>query len=369
MRVPLKAGRWGTGCMIASLTLASACSSSSSGGSGGGKLGTLHMVYGAPPQSSASAAPFAVAQQLGYWKKQGLNVDIKGLAGGPAAVQALITGRGDISVSGASELLTSAASGKPLPLLEFFAWITHNSYAISVPQDSSVQSIEDLKGKQIGVENLGKDDAVALTTILSIAQGVDKSKIKLVPVGDGPQALQALKSGRVQAYAGGDTQNSQLTALGYPVRDLALPASLDGATDTVWVTRPSYLKGHKAQLTAFGKGLAEAEVFCQTNVTACIKLYWKQYPTAAPSDASSNFTKASAVIRASLNARLPKLAPVNGKWGYQTIEGYQTVATVQGITGVSTDTISKLFTNELTDGMSAFDEAKIKTQAQGYPTK
>jgi NitT/TauT family transport system substrate-binding protein len=303
---------------------------------------------------------------MGYWQKLGLNVNIVGLAGGPAAVQALITGRGDISVSGASELLTSLSTGKPLPLLEFYNWIVRNTYAISVPQGSSVQSISELKGKPIGVENLGKDDAIALTTILSIAEGVSRSAIQLVPVGSGTQALQALKSGQVAAYAGGDTQNSELNALGYPIRNLALPPALDGATDTVWVTTPSYFASHKAQLAAFGEGLSEAEVFCKTNVDACIKLYWKQYPTAAPSDASSDFASASKVIKASMDARLPKLTTVDGKWGEQTVAGYQSLATVLNISQVDPAQIGKLYSNALVDQFSNFDESTIESQAQNY---
>lgn len=324
------------------------------------------MIYGAPPATASSAAPFAVALQMGYWQKLGLNVTILGLSGGPAAVQALLTGRGDISVSGASELLTSLSTGKPLPLLEFYNWIVRNTYAISVPQGSAVQSIAELKGKPIGVQNLGKDDATALTTILSIAEGVAKSAIQLVPVGSGTQALEALKSGQVAAYAGGDTQNSELTALGYPIRNLALPPELDRATDTVWVTTPSYFDSHQAQLAAFGKGLSEAEVFCETNINACIKLYWKQYPTAAPANASTDFASASAVIKASLAARLPKLTTVDGKWGYQTVAGYQSLATVLDIEQVDPAQIQKLFTNALADQFSDFNESTIKSQAESY---
>jgi NitT/TauT family transport system substrate-binding protein len=370
----MKAGwRWGAVGAVAIVLTVSACGSSGSSGSANSgtssssaNLGTIRLVYGAPPASSSSAAPFAVALQMGYWKKLGLNVNILGLAGGPAAVQALLTGRGDISVSGASELLTSISTGKPLPLLEFYNWIVRNTYAISVPQSSAVQSIAELKGKPIGVENLGKDDAIALTTILSIAEGVSKSAIQLVPVGSGTQALQALKSGQVAAYAGGDTQNSELNALGYPIRNLALPPSLDQATDTVWVTTPSYFAGHKAQLAAFGEGLSEAEVFCKTNIDACIKLYWKQYPTAAPSDASSDFASAAKVIAASMTARLPKLAPVDGKWGYQPVAGYQSLATVLDIKQVDPAQIQKLFTNALTDQFSDFNESTIKSEAQNF---
>ncbi len=157
-----------------------------------------------------------------------------------------------------------------------------------------------------------------------------------------------------------------MNVLGFPVRDLPLPQALEGATDTVFVTTPEYLSGHQAQLAAFGRGVAQAEVFCQANMDACIKTYWKQYPKAAPPNADSDFAEASKVIRASMTTRLPKLAPVDGKWGYQTEDGLAAMGTVQGLADVKSLDLASLFTNEMVDQFNDFDESAVKAQATSF---
>ena len=362
-----------TTALIATAALGLAgCGSSSSTGSSSSSTGSssgafLRLVMGAPLAAAPQFAPLAVAIDQGYWKKLGLNVSIKGLKGGTASVQALIADQADVSTEGPPSTLGAIASGHPLGTLSFYTWISKPEFSIAVPADSPIHSIQDLKGETIGVVDLGETDALAAKTIISSVLGVSPNEVHAVPIGTGAQAEIALKANRVAAYAAGDQGTAALNGIGYPMRELPLPTEAGKTTNTSFATTKQFYdtKAGQAELIAFGKGLSEATVFCKANIDACIKIFWKEFPTAAPANATSDFAKASQQIRAILEMRLPKYYADDGKWGYQSIEGLMSNASVLDLK-VTTAQAQSLYTNSLVPAMSDFDEAKIVAAAKAY---
>jgi ABC-type nitrate/sulfonate/bicarbonate transport system substrate-binding protein len=97
--------------------------------------------------------PVNVAEQLGIFKKHGLDVKISDFTGGSKLVQAMAAGSVDIGVA-AGPLMALVAKGAPIlavcddaPPILFIG--------IAVPWDSPIHSVAELKGKKIGISSAG----------------------------------------------------------------------------------------------------------------------------------------------------------------------------------------------------------------------
>jgi NitT/TauT family transport system substrate-binding protein len=351
---------------------AAACSSSDGSGSGsssgskGGSLGTLTLITGGPLGQTPQLAPLAVAQELDYWSKAGLSVTITGLKGGAAAMQSVVAGHGDIAVADPPTMRQAISQKTPMPLVSFYTWVPVPEYEIAVPSNSPIRSLAELKGKTIGVEDLSEEDATIARQILAGVGNVPDSKVSELPIGSGGTAIQALKSGKVAAYSAGDTGAAGLEGLGYSMRALPLPTAVNDTTAGSFGANKTYFAGHKAQLIAFGIGFSEAVTFCKTNIDACIYLYWKAFPSAAPPNASSDFAAAEKAIKPVVQTRVDKYYAEHGNWGYQNPNGWIANAELLHIPGITTANIKPYYNNSLVPAMSKFNSQAIINAAKAF---
>jgi NitT/TauT family transport system substrate-binding protein len=94
-----------------------------------------------------------VTQQLGLYKKHGLDVELKLFPTGPAALQGLLSGDLQMVEAGGAPMLNLAAQNLPLYFLATGGINTpdHPAGAIMIRQDdTSIKSFADLKGKKLG---------------------------------------------------------------------------------------------------------------------------------------------------------------------------------------------------------------------------
>jgi NitT/TauT family transport system substrate-binding protein len=355
---------------IAMLAAVAACGAndadSSDSAAGSAKLGHIRLVLGGPPSTSLALVPFGVAQQMGFWSKQGLDVEVTGLAGQATAAQQLVSGQTQVATVGPETYLKAVTSGEPIGIKAFYTWVRKATWTIVVPADSPVQTLADLKGKTVGVAQIGKSDGKVAQQLIGQAAGIAPAEVKLLPIGNGASALQALKKGQVAAYSDGDASAAQVGALGLELRTLALPPQFASASDVTFSATPDFIAKHSDQLVALGRGWAEAVTFCRANEDACVKAFWKQYPKAKPQNADADFAAAAAPFKATLDARLPKYFADNGKWGETQLAGWQQLAAVYDYKNLDAAKLESYFTNDLVPQMSDFDAAKVEQSANAY---
>ena len=95
--------------------------------------------------------PLTITEQLGYFKAEGLEVEISDFAGGARALQAVVGGSADVC-SGAYEHTINLQSKNQL----FQAFVLQGrapqiAFGVSVRNMPDYKSIADLRGKKIGV--------------------------------------------------------------------------------------------------------------------------------------------------------------------------------------------------------------------------
>lgn len=141
-------------------------------------------------------APIFVAQEQGYFKAQGLDVNIIPPADPSDPTKLVAAGKADLGITYQPQLMLDVNQG--LPLVRVATLIATPLDAIAVLQSSNIKSLKDLKGKTIGYSSDGVDHAMLAGMLSSV--GLTLNDVKLINVHY--DLTQALLSHKVDAITG-----------------------------------------------------------------------------------------------------------------------------------------------------------------------
>jgi NitT/TauT family transport system substrate-binding protein len=154
--------------------------------------------------------PLTVAEQLGYFKAEGLDLKIVDFAGGSQALRALVGGSADV-VSGAFEhTVNMQAKGQHLRAVALMGRAPQIVLGVNPKTMPNFKTVADLKGKRIGVTAPGSSTNVMANFVLAKA-GLKPSDVSIVGVGAGSGAIAAMRSGQIDAMSNLDPVITQLT--------------------------------------------------------------------------------------------------------------------------------------------------------------
>ncbi len=157
--------------------------------------------------------PLTIAERQGYFKDEGLEVEIPDFAGGAKALQALVGGSADM-VSGAFEH-TINMQAKKQPIKAVVLQANFSSIVLVMPKDKAAKykSAKDLKGLKIGVTAPGSSTNMFVNNLLA-KEGLKPSDVSIVGVGAGAGAVAAMDKGELDAMSNLDPVITQLEATG-----------------------------------------------------------------------------------------------------------------------------------------------------------
>ncbi len=149
--------------------------------------------------------PFYLAQGLGYFGEEGLEISADGLAGGAKAFQAMIGGSVDVAVVNYVHNVQIAAEGQRIREFFVLGRLASNVLIVSPKAAGRITRVEDLKGGTIGVTSPGGSSHFWLNREMAI-HGIAEADFHVVGIGTGATAIAAVESGRVDAASlvGGD---------------------------------------------------------------------------------------------------------------------------------------------------------------------
>jgi NitT/TauT family transport system substrate-binding protein len=143
--------------------------------------------------------PLDVGIQTGIFAKHGLDVEASAAAGDAKMQQALTAGSIDIGI-GSGPGMAFMAKGVPAKAVAVMYGVPKNM-AVMVGYNSSIKTVEDLKGKKLGCTTVG-----SLThwigDRITHQKGWGADGIKMVPIGGMPPARAAIKTGQLDGYIG-----------------------------------------------------------------------------------------------------------------------------------------------------------------------
>lgn len=219
--------------------------------------------------------PLTIAEQLGYFGAEGLDVEIDDFAGGSRALQALVGGAADVC-SGAFEH-TIALQGKGQLYEAFVLQDRAPEIVIGVSTKTmpNFRNLRDLKGRKIGVSAPGSSTNMVADLMLSRA-GIQPWQVSFVGIGTGAGALAAMRAGEIDAISDVDPVMTLLEQKG-DIRVVVDTRTLKGAQEIFGGPMPA------GCLYASSEFIRKNPNTCQALANAIVHgLKWLQ--TAGPSD-------------------------------------------------------------------------------------
>jgi NitT/TauT family transport system substrate-binding protein len=199
---------------VLGLAVAVGCGSDDGGDSGGGGSsgGLTKVDFLLPYQDSISFLGLLIAKD-GCFEDEGLDVTTVPSNGSDYVVQQLIAGNVKFGQTGADNILIANANGRPVRGLAQVGG--RGIFTIIAPADGDVKTIEDLKGKKLGVTDLGGGEIPLVKASIAAAGLTEGEDIELAVVGEGgPAALNALKTGEIAAFGGANNDVAGMIAAG-----------------------------------------------------------------------------------------------------------------------------------------------------------
>lgn len=144
--------------------------------------------------------PLTLADRLGYFKDEGLDVEINDFPGGSRALQALIGHSADV-VSGAYEH-TIVMQTLAQKVQAFVLQGMNPGLELGIRKDRAAEYSwpKDLKGMKIGVSAPGSSTHMLVNHLLA-SVGLTPDDVSVIGVGTGPSAVAAMRGGQIDALS------------------------------------------------------------------------------------------------------------------------------------------------------------------------
>ncbi len=218
--------------------------------------------------------PLTLADRLGYFAEEGLEVHIRDWGTPSAALQAVQAGASDVLVGAYDAVLQTA--GRASALSAFVVLSRAPQLVLGVARGMThYRSFRDLRGKRVGVTGLGSPSH-RLTRLLLSRAGIAANEVQYDVLSANGGALTALRAGHVDAVCYTDPTITLLEQ-GGDLRVVADTRTVRGCQDAFGGPLPSVC------LAASGDFLATHAGVAQSLTHALVRaLKWLQ--TAGPSD-------------------------------------------------------------------------------------
>ena len=157
--------------------------------------------------------PLSITERLGYFKDEGLDVEISDFQGGSRSMQALVGGSVDVA-SGAYEH-TISIQPKGQTIQAFVAQGRYPGFALGIgkARAAAYKSPKDLKGMKIGVTAPGSGTQTFVEYLLN-KDGLKGSDVSFVGVGAAAGGAAAVRSGKIDAISNIDPLMTELESTG-----------------------------------------------------------------------------------------------------------------------------------------------------------
>lgn len=226
-------------------------------------------------RSDIPLLPLTLADRLGYFRAEGLDVEVIDFPSGGTVLQALVSGAVQVGATGYEQTLVVAARGHFSQSFVLMGRLPGIAMGVSTLNLPHFKTVADLNGKRVGVGVLGSTSHAIAHWVLRRA-GVALGDVSIVPLESSTEALAAFQSNQIDALSYGDPVLTQLEQkkLLHLVAD---SRTLKGTQELFGGPLPA------ACLFAHGVFLQQNPLTAQAVTTAVVRaLKWLQ--TAGPSD-------------------------------------------------------------------------------------
>ena len=226
---------------------------------------------------SGAMAPLWVTQEGGYFRREGLDVEILYIGGGSLLIQSILGGDVQFAYGPSVPVVNAALRGSDL----VFIANTGDTLIFSVMTKPEIKEPIDLKSKRVGVTRLGGSADLALEFALK-RWGLQRGRDLIVlQTGGLPESLAALRSGAVDGAVLSPPNN--LLAKKAGLRELVDIGQLGIIfPNTPLSTTRSYIKSNRDALIRFLRALGEGQHRLRTDKDFSVNVLSKYTKTTDP---------------------------------------------------------------------------------------
>lgn len=250
--------------------------------------------------------PFAVATHFGWFDDLDIRAEIVNFPGSSDCVRNVATGEVLVAVPTLEPVAILGLTGVQTQV--FYSAFRRNIFGVAVPEDSPIQTYEDLRGAQIGVTSMASA-GVIVARAAARGAGLDPDRdINIVVSGQPAQTVVMLQRGEVQATSQWDTNYTLMELAGLPMRMLDDPLIASFPANSM-VALASTIEEQGDLLARLAKGYTMGVVYAIENPREATRIFQEVYPQTVPSGISAE---------EALDRGAAMLATVAEKW---TLDG------------------------------------------------
>ena len=315
---------------------------------------------------SGAATPFAIATKIGWFKEDGIEVELIPLSGSGDCTKTVATKEVAFALPSVEPLAAARPQGVKAKI--FYTAYQGNIYGIAVPADSPVQKMTDLKGKNIGVISMGSA-GVQIARALAATSGMDPATdINVVVAGEGAQTAAMVRTRQVEALSQFDTQYAMVENAGVKLRVLDTK-EIDRYPSNGLLALEETLKNRPKEAAALARGYAKGTIFAINNPEAAIRILYEVYPQTRPTgkDEATAVRDDTKVLLARADKWTLEKWGIK-RWGENSVANYSAYVDFMLKWGIIKQKVeaADLVTNDLIDEINQFDANAIAAQAKAY---
>jgi NitT/TauT family transport system substrate-binding protein len=247
--------------------------------------------------ADASNVVWFTALDAGIYRKHGLDVELIFIQSSTMSVSTLVSGDIQIANSSGGAVASAVVAGANLVMTACYI----NTLPYELVVQESVISIEDLKGKSVGISRVGSASDVAARVLI---KGLGLEPVKDVPimqVGGPSERAAAFRTGKIVGFP--SPPGTIHLAKGMPHRILISTADFKKRFDFPYIcstTTKSYLASNRETMKKLTMALIEATHFLKTR-----KEETKKYIAKYTRQNNPQYLEASYMANVKLHERVP----------------------------------------------------------------
>jgi NitT/TauT family transport system substrate-binding protein len=244
------------------------------GADAGGELEPITFLL--TNERSIQYHPIHIAQELGYFEDEGLDITVEVVDGSSAALQQLIAGNGDLSLPSAPAVVQAVAQGHD-PVW-FYTFFYQNVFDLSAPTDSGITDLQGLQGKTIGISEPSGGEVPLVRGAMAGSGLTEGEDYQLLAIGEGDAStFEALQRGRAHAYSSSVFDVAAVEAAGMELTPL-LPDDFRFMPSQGLVAMRETFEQKRDAMVGFARAQAKGKVFADANPEAANEIAEKYGP-------------------------------------------------------------------------------------------
>lgn len=340
----------------------------------GSVLALDKVVYGSASRPGIANASIFLTDALGFFRDEGIEINWVQFEGTAILLPQIANKSITIGYPIPDFVIISNDTGKdPLPLKFFYNVTRVYNWEIVVPASSAIKELKDLRGATIGVNSLSTGNVPVTRSMLKEAGLQVGRDVELVATPQGGAAINALKTGRVQALNLFDVFHSEVEVFaGIPLRRLPLPQRYLAISGNSFAAHLDTFRDNPDLLKRFGRAYSKGMTACYSNPEGCVRNMWRMYPTTRPSagDEAQNLRNSVRILLANLVRKMPEGWPQKKDFGYFPHAGWETnleILVGEGTVKNRSLDLRRLYTNDFVPDFGKFNVDDVVARAKAIP--